>query len=126
MGILAYLIDVSYTHLDVYKRQVPRKPRGRQRGERTDPGKHQKPELQGAQALLLIQRHRSLDLLRIGGGALQRLAQILVAVSYTHLDVYKRQGHEAAGNVIAGNVIGYGATSGALWIACLLYTSRCV
>ena len=65
-----FLLPVSYTHLDVYKRQV-------------------KPQLRGAAAgsgrLLQREQHAPCRVLQAAHG------EGPVPVSYTHLDVYKRQ-----------------------------------
>ena len=75
------------------------------------------PNLLGAllAALLLL----ALPMARRGRGA--------EPVSYTHLDVYKRQVH--SNNWYLETVVSVGIVGAApffLWLACLLYTSRCV
>ena len=65
---------VSYTHLDVYKRQVytqPDRPAGRGRGMTASPVKR--------------------EATRLGIPVLQPESLRGEPVSYTHLDVYKRQ-----------------------------------
>ena len=67
------IISVSYTHLDVYKRQVPKSPFSPQCGLRPATpifGFSMPIALQASFAILIPSR----------------------TVSYTHLDVYKRQG----------------------------------
>ena len=67
---------VSYTHLDVYKRQA---------------------------YLIRLNRHRfcdSHDILRQALLHRQRLINVVVPVSYTHLDVYKRQSLSSATHII--------------------------
>ena len=55
-----------------------------------------------------------------------RLA-IVVAVSYTHLDVYKRQVLAILVFVVVTIAKGVRIVpQGEEWIVCLLYTSRCV
>ena len=60
-----YLIAVSYTHLDVYKRQVLLRP---------------------GKAFIIFRRPLLAEIQKIDG-----LVDGIDAVSYTHLDVYKRQ-----------------------------------
>ena len=67
-------------------------------------------------------------LLRLAGMGLR----IYLAVSYTHLDVYKRQDQAHAGGAVAGLGdprvhLGTGQVAALAGLcACLLYTSRCV
>ena len=71
--LIAYLsTPVSYTHLDVYKRQIP-----------------SSAKISGSG------NHRSLQLARPRP---KRTRRCSVAVSYTHLDVYKRQSSIACGD----------------------------
>ena len=66
----------------------------------------------------------------------ERVLNMAAAVSYTHLDVYKRQKYDMAIGLFYGVGIflgigiffvgGFMTMSGAGWGACLLYTSRCV
>ena len=69
-------IPVSYTHLDVYKRQVP--------------------ECRGEQAKL-VQPKRHVDERIPKRRVVFAVSGVLTAVSYTHLDVYKRQVPDRAG-----------------------------
>ena len=67
--------------------------------------------------------------LALCGVAAQAAEKVTIQpVSYTHLDVYKRQGH--AGGLCHGHGAGRGAGRAdrafAHAGACLLYTSRCV
>ena len=64
LDIISRLLPVSYTHLDVYKRQVP-----------TMIKKENKP------LIYIYNTHQTEEY----------TPSSLVAVSYTHLDVYKRQ-----------------------------------
>ena len=67
------MISVSYTHLDVYKRQVENRVVGmKSRGVYETPG-----------GTILMEAHDQLEELC--------LDRATMAVSYTHLDVYKRQ-----------------------------------
>ena len=68
----AGLIAVSYTHLDVYKRQVQR-------------------NALAADTVLVLRYH---PLFKSGKGIPHHVHHGVAAVSYTHLDVYKRQGQE--------------------------------
>ena len=77
--------SVSYTHLDVYKRQVAGRKTGPRRG------------VAGGQTQRRNRRHpRCADgpRLRLAGapfGILHAAGIAAISVSYTHLDVYKRQ-----------------------------------
>ena len=77
-------IPVSYTHLDVYKRQVQALHRRQRHAER---GLRRREQPPAGVAL----HHRDADAVLLAD-AVQRGALGHDAVSYTHLDVYKRQG----------------------------------
>ena len=91
--LLSITTPVSYTHLDVYKRQV--------HPEERDPGAPELAPLEGQEA-----RPKGFDVddlpprsipAQVSPGSQRRSAEgfvnRIVAVSYTHLDVYKRQGY---------------------------------
>ena len=63
---------VSYTHLDVYKRQVPY-------------GEYRKA------IATILPGHGGIQKVRYEPESEAELTRTLMAVSYTHLDVYKRQ-----------------------------------
>ena len=69
------MMSVSYTHLDVYKRQSLSK------------GNKEKVQL-----ILAMSRNARLYLLDEPIGGVDPAARDYIPVSYTHLDVYKRQG----------------------------------
>ena len=80
------LQTVSYTHLDVYKRQV-------EKIKKNDLSIHSLAQEVGLDATVVRKWKRFYDLYGIEG--LQRRSNRrydVKSVSYTHLDVYKRQG----------------------------------
>ena len=80
------MVPVSYTHLDVYKRQ------DYARVERCAPGEA------APRVRALIQQQRAVG----KGWSLQAQQTVQGPVSYTHLDVYKRQLPEVGDLVHAG------------------------
>ena len=72
---------VSYTHLDVYKRQLP--------GQTCDLAAHGLPQFGNARPFVRADAEHAQ--LRADVFAPNLLGQIVAPVSYTHLDVYKRQ-----------------------------------
>ena len=105
--VLRAIDPVSYTHLDVYKRQ----------------GHVLATELLHPRQGLIVE---------IGRGPSGPLLGQVPAVSYTHLDVYKRQAPKSVEGA-RQHVFRAERVSGAghsmmirEWTICLLYTSRCV
>ena len=103
---LGNLVPVSYTHLDVYKRQVERL---------HDPLVRRAVSGCGYSALAVC---------NAAGGRHCRRHRDFPPVSYTHLDVYKRQVDYLVVNV--SEVLHELNLVAAVLEVCLLYTSRCV
>ena len=90
------IVPVSYTHLDVYKRQIIF---------------HARPEMELANKVLDL---RNVNQVLLGEGVetdfeynadrFRKKYNInepyIISVSYTHLDVYKRQVHSMAGSIL--------------------------
>ena len=102
-------VPVSYTHLDVYKRQI--------KDPVTDtiipyplPSNFSQETVPVSQTFSTWLEFDSLD-------ELKNLPNSVMPVSYTHLDVYKRQGMSDSDNNLRNDHI---------LNNCLLYTSRCV
>ena len=126
---------VSYTHLDVYKRQVVSRAFGDKLDEQdfigdsyilevSSPGlgrplKKEKDYERSMGKELEIRTYRAIDRQKEFYGVLHAYD----AVSYTHLDVYKRQG-VMCGTWYRG--IQYTWCKCQRCKSCLLYTSRCV
>ena len=83
-----YIVTVSYTHLDVYKRQVISCPCAL--GLAT-PVAIMVATGRCAQMGILIKSAEALELLHAADTVVLDKTGTITAVSYTHLDVYKRQ-----------------------------------
>ena len=86
------LNPVSFTHLDVYKRQAPHMAQQAVSGKHDSLVFHQESQklkfLKGQRHLLSVRNHLMLLHQNLQVIDLQRR---IIPVSYTHLDVYKRQ-----------------------------------
>ena len=115
---------VSYTHLDVYKRQLQGSDQalGGHVAGAAAPGAHGGLHNVSTCLNALQQGHGSQN-----GGVVAVDIDRDGPVSYTHLDVYKRQGFASAGTDFDGknaaNKDLFGGGSGAGVNICLLYTS---
>ena len=150
------LNSVFYTHLDVYKRQLQHTAPHHEPG-----GEHDRSRRRHRAGYQVVTREavhsqRSPYRLRSAPGCRPAIPAAAAPVSYTHLDVYKRQGQGAADRLLrpvdVGDPVGdapqglgdefgvpldrvdlgadlfggLGGLPGQLLDLCLLYTSRCV
>ena len=92
LGIVLSFIPVSYTHLDVYKRQAYTAQTSylyRLHGENTFLSIHAEGVRENR--VVWLEFYRAVQRGEIGNPVILGNPKYMEAVSYTHLDVYKRQ-----------------------------------